>query len=385
MSFAEVTKSGRIMRSRSGEAPLRDRAGPSNRGQSARVVAVAQGYVLDAQEQTALVNYEETIYHSPSLADGWCKGASQAEICARLWWCGWKDFAISTIAIVALWSMLFGALSLGVYPCFQRRLQNSPSTVSDEEGAAYFAHLLQSTILAILVVAMSGGVLPHLVHASGPVALARPTVEARPYYDQLLMIARAAHIFMCYIVSDLVVGLPLKLLGTDMVIHHTIFIVVSLIITFNCFGALLAGTLLLMEASTPFLNFFLYFRHRWGYDSKSVELSFYFFALCYLVFRLILFPIVCIYFFYHLLEQDTPMNSEVLPVNIGVIGLCLSLAVIVQFVWAVQIMKKVLRFQRRGNGDAEAADVHAKVERMMEHKKPLLSDSSAPLQPPVAG
>jgi len=379
-TLAEVTRTGHIMRPRGSDTLLRDR----HRIQTTPIVAVAQGTILDAKPGEAVGYHDvDVLMHTPSFADGWCHGKSETELCSRLWWCGWRSFVKSSALITSLWLLLFFMLQIVVYPCFKRRLQNWPSTAPEEEGGPFFAWLLQSTILAILVVAMSSGVLPYLVRASAPVQLARPDVEARQYYDDLLMVAWASHIFMCYIVSDLIASSAFRLISYDMVAHHIIFIMVSLIITFNCFGALLAGTLLLMEASTPFLNFFLYFRHRsgWGPQNKLVEMSFYLFAICFVVFRLILFPLVCGYFFYHLAKKDTPVNLEVLPASLGVIGLCLVLAIAVQFVWATQIGKKVLKFLSRG-GEEDGVEDSQKVEKkkMLE---PLLSASSA--QPPVAG
>merc|ERR1740121_1362806 len=58
------------------------------------------------------------------------------------------------------------------------------------------------------------------------------------------------------------------------------------IIMYDCFAPYLAGSLLMMETSTIFLNMFSFTRNRLGYGHIFVKMSFLLFAVFFVIIRL---------------------------------------------------------------------------------------------------
>merc|ERR1711862_49136 len=104
---------------------------------------------------------------------------------------------------------------------------------------------------------------------------------------------------MCFIISDVLVSSVHQLGTWDHYVHHVLFILVCCCVIYNCFLAFLAGASLLMEISTPFLNFFTFFRNREGFGCShwSVVWAFLLFAVNFIIFRIIVNISVLGYFF----------------------------------------------------------------------------------------
>mmetsp|Transcript_28780 Transcript_28780/g.66896 ORF Transcript_28780/g.66896 Transcript_28780/m.66896 type:complete len:401 (+) Transcript_28780:53-1255(+) len=273
---------------------------------------------------------------------GWC--ADQGSICQELWWCSWPRFVASSIMLCCAWGISFYFLSYCVFPlAIARQLRGIKSKYEDEECPYWFASHVQSTILAIIVVRWAAGPTFRLAYAPTQVQFGHPHTQAHPFLNEMLPIAHAAHIFLCYIVTDLAIGIVHRLLALDMVIHHVVFVVACLIITYDCFATYLAGVLLLMEVSTVFLNYFSFFRNRLGYEDWTVKLSFGLFAGCFILFRLLAVPYITYLFASAMLRADAGMLQQVSRAHLLIISSILVTAATIQYVWAMQITRKVLR------------------------------------------
>jgi hypothetical protein len=119
-------------------------------------------------------------------------------------------------------------------------------------------------------------------------------------YDELgnvlaVVLAAVGQSFTIRMVVDLVLQFCHGVLTVQETIHHVIFLSAGCIIRSNCIMPLNAAVLMSQEASTPFLNYYLFFRFRYPF-SEDVNMAKFLFGVFFLIFRLVLNTLgVCIF------------------------------------------------------------------------------------------
>lgn len=272
--------------------------------------------------------------------DGWC--SELPDVCDDLWWCTLPGFLLSTTVITVIWVVAYLACSRFLYPVFEPALLRKPSKYDVEEGPYWFAWHVTSVVHAVLVIYLALVPTWQLTFASPAVQFAPPLDLPQDDKPAFLSIARGAHIFFCYIISDIVVGSVYGFLKLDALVHHCVFLLFGLLICYNCFGAYLAGWLLLMETSTVPLNYFSYFRNRLGYNHWSVKAAFGCFAGSFMIFRLggLLYVLMC--FGRALYLQTMPVDG-IPRWHLRLVLLALTMAAGMQVVWAASIGQKAIK------------------------------------------
>merc|ERR1712032_900114 len=137
--------------------------------------------------------------------------------------------------------------------------------------------------------------------------------------------------------------------------HHIGLIVFTTLVTYDCFGMYLGGWMLLMEVSNPFLNYFLYFRHRLGYGHWSIKASFCAFVALFAMFRLAALAYVTISFFRFLHESGDKHIASIPQWHISLMYAGLSAFVLLQVCWLASIMLKLVKVLGEKGVDRQAA------------------------------
>eukprot|EP00929_Paragymnodinium_shiwhaense_P009886 TRINITY_DN114277_c0_g1_i1.p1 TRINITY_DN114277_c0_g1~~TRINITY_DN114277_c0_g1_i1.p1 ORF type:complete len:325 (+),score=32.16 TRINITY_DN114277_c0_g1_i1:127-1101(+) len=228
---------------------------------------------------------------APGAEMSWSQGAFCAvstDSCNAVWFCPFPTWCVKTAFGVTSFLSLFYGLAFLVYPRIEGVLKTKlPSKFPDEESRYWFAWHIVSITHATLVCYMSMGPVMRLTGASNNILMTTPhSSEAEFAIPDLASCANGAHIFKCFLLYDLVVISLYKLAKWDMLLHHVVFFLFSMLVFYNCFLGYIAGWLLLMEFSTIPLNYVSFFRNRLGYDHWSVSLAFGTFAVSFCYIRL---------------------------------------------------------------------------------------------------
>merc|ERR1712154_262325 len=129
---------------------------------------------------------------------------------------------------------------------------------------------------------------------------------------------------------DMLLGSFHKLLAKDVVLHHIVFLLAGIVMSYNCICPYLAGCLLMMEVSTPFLNYFILFRNRLGCRHWSVKVSFTLLGLTFVPGRLVIMPYVVYEFGSAVLDTEASPLATVHRLGLGLACLCLFAAAVTQ-------------------------------------------------------
>lgn len=166
----------------------------------------------------------------------------------------------------------------------------------------------------------------------------------------LVAVAFAGLFFTCFICVDLVIALRHSLASWDYIIHHAIFIFAGQMIRGYCMMPFNAAMLMAMETSTPFLNYYLYFRNRQGYNKKYVEIASHLFAGSFFVFRVG----INTYGAYYLWRQfDHSMPSIVPQWQQWFLLIAISAGAAIQWFWAYKIINSIICPALLDEDDAE--------------------------------
>merc|ERR1711920_495265 len=95
----------------------------------------------------------------------------------------------------------------------------------------------------------------------------------------------------------------------DYFAHHVVFIFVTVLMQYDCFGIYPAGWLLAMEFSTIFLNGFVYWRFRLGLDHIVVAGFFLVFTVAFFIFRFVGVIYIFIYWVNAVLQGTVPFHG----------------------------------------------------------------------------
>merc|ERR1719272_2559625 len=145
---------------------------------------------------------------------------------------------MSTLVICCMWVAMFVFLAHVVYPMVMAVFPFATSKYEEEDTDRWFAWHVQSWINAAIVcyLALQPVIILHF---------AKPTTEFEPPNEgneagleqhiwSIVRIGQGAHIFLSYIVVDLCLGLYTGLLGLDLAVHHCIFILFCITVSYNC-------------------------------------------------------------------------------------------------------------------------------------------------------
>jgi len=239
--------------------------------------------------------------------------------------------AISFVALMKMHSLCKGFI--------ERR----PSKYEDESTASWFAWHVQSTIHASAQVWFSLWPIWVLSSAEPRVQYWTPSGAASDLQMQAIArVANGAGVFFAYIFVDCFIAVFRNQMTIDYLIHHLVFMFFCIVIMYDCFAPYLAGWLLLMEASTIFLNSFSFTRNRLGYDHIFVKASFLLFAIAFVSCRLAGTTFIACHFSRSVLLR-VPEYDGIPQWHLNLLVVALILAVGIQLYWGFGIVMKLVK------------------------------------------
>lgn len=274
----------------------------------------------------------------------WYTGRVEAE---ELWALG-----ITSVLLICFWLAVF----YGACWTYPRWNAGWPASTKQHENSKYWgAWYFMGTIHAIIVSCICVPAFfllwsaPHAVQYGHTQNVGFCVVGANEAsygqaarHDLLwvqVAVAFAGLIFTCFICVDLVVAVRHELAAWDYILHHAIFIFAGQMIRGYCMLPFNAAILMAMEASTPFLNFYLYFRNRQGYKKKLVEISSHLFALSFFSFRV---GINTYGAYYLWIQFDRSMPSIVPVWQQWFLLIAISAGAALQWFWAYKIVNSII-------------------------------------------
>jgi len=260
---------------------------------------------------------------------------------------GVEDFIMSFIGWTLMWAALFYFLSYTV----PQWAGAAPNSTKDHENDRYWmARNLLGVIHAIFVTAITVpgffllsdapdkvrfGSTGQLATCAATTAVLRPEeIEAWGFLCQA--VALAGLVFTSFTVADVGICIMHGLASADFIAHHIAFITAGLIIRSHCMLPFNATMLLAMEASTPFLNFILFFRHRGPAFKFAVQANGIIFVILFVVFRLILNTYGAIVLWLHYATAVAPIVPKW---QVWFLLIAVTAGVLVQFFWFPQVVR----------------------------------------------
>lgn len=252
---------------------------------------------------------------------------------------GWGQLAINSLVWMLAWLAIFYALCWS-HPGFVRQW---PSSSKPIENNRYWCARIWLGILHACLVSLIA--LPSfVVLASAPAkvqfgsshSVASCESEAADDLHDFFCraIALAGLAFTTFTCTDVVVCAVHRLLTVDYLVHHLAFIVAGVIIRSHCMLSYNASILLAMEASTPFLNFMLFFRHRGPRFQLRVTACGGVFFMLFILLRLILNTYGAILLW---TNRETPRGVPAW--QLWFVLVAVSLGAAVQFFWFPKILR----------------------------------------------
>jgi len=256
----------------------------------------------------------------------------------------WMSFAAWTV----MWTLLFYLLSY-TWPQWGSRIQQS--TKAHENGRYWSARNVIGVIHAVFIaaltvpsyIALSGGgdyirfgYTGHLATCAVGPDHPLPPALIQPWEFMVQAVALAGLAFTSFTCADICICLLHGLSSADYIVHHIAFISAGLLIRGHCMLPFNAAILMAMEASTPFLNFVLFFRHRGPRYGVAVQVSGIIFVILFIVVRLGLNTYGAVILWLH---RDTAMPPTVPKWQAWLLIAAVVAGAGVQFFWFPQIVK----------------------------------------------
>jgi len=273
-------------------------------------------------------------------AGTWCR--DNATMCPEVWWCDIGGILRTTLIGVAFWFLLFALLCVVFRPLNERICATYPSKYPEEQQVSWLALHIQSTLHAGFVVWMVLGPIAALSQTGAAVQFDAPSFAGERWRSSVADIANASHVFFCYTITDTFITFWRGSMTVDYFAHHMVFLFFCVMIQYDCFAPYLAGWLIVMEISTIFLNGFVYWRNRLGYEHPVVKSFFIVFGLTFFTFRLAGTTYITICWVVAIFTNSTPF-AGVPSWHLYVLCLTLVGAVALQVFWATGIAKKLLK------------------------------------------
>jgi hypothetical protein len=274
----------------------------------------------------------------------WCQDTGG--FCQLAWWCTPLGFLQFMVGMSLLMAVSFVLLML-VHPLVKGFIERRPSKYPDEATASWFAWHVQSTIHASSQVWFSYWSIWHLSSSTPLNQFGVPDVRVASETD-LQAIASAANgsgVFFAYIFVDCFIAVYRKQMTVDYLAHHLVFMFFCVIIMYDCFAPYLAGSLLMMETSTIFLNIFSFTRNRLGYGHIFVKMSFLLFAVFFVIIRLGGQTYIALYFSRSVIT-NVPDYGGIPRWHLYGVMLGSILGIGIQLFWGYEIAKKLLRVMK---------------------------------------
>jgi len=270
---------------------------------------------------------------------------------------GWGSLALSSAAFMLAWLAVFYFLAL-------RQPRTSwPKSSKEFENDKYWCARIWVGVLHSIVVTMLAlpsffvfVLSPHIVQfsASHSVAWCTPdhseALEMTSLQDlSLRATAFAGLAFTTFTCADVIISSLHGLWGHwDYMVHHAAFIVAGVIIRSHCMLGYNASILLAMEASTPFLQYMLFFRHRGPRFEGRVTICGGIFFLLFVLFRLILNTYGALLLWRYSYGAFTAYGATDVPAHVPswqvwFVLIAVSLGAVVQFFWFPRILKIFIR------------------------------------------
>jgi len=191
-------------------------------------------------------------------------------------------FLISSCLLVVAWTGLWYGCSWWIV---KHPPSWPPSSIEAENSPHWFACCISSTTNAVISVAVclpavwslidqpvelkfvsSSAVGMCLCPPTDPICA--PMVLSQGWAPTMALVALAGQSFAIRTAVDLVLQARHGMLEWDGAVHHGIFVMAGWLIRRHCMMPFNAAVLMLMELSTPFLNYYLFFRSRYPYASS---------------------------------------------------------------------------------------------------------------------
>jgi len=192
----------------------------------------------------------------------------------------------------SFWVVLFYVLGFtmpclaGWIPQSSKAYENNRHWVARDVLGIVHAIIVCGLILPPLVIMLNAP--DHIRFGAGDFL---GTCASATYPDYNLIgqaIALGGLVFSAFIFADVVISMLHGLATLDYYVHHAVFLAAGVIIRGHCMLPLNAAILLSMEASTPFLNFMLFFRNRGPRYTFAVRVTGILFVVLFVAFRLAL-------------------------------------------------------------------------------------------------
>mmetsp|Transcript_135929 Transcript_135929/g.378843 ORF Transcript_135929/g.378843 Transcript_135929/m.378843 type:complete len:339 (-) Transcript_135929:154-1170(-) len=264
-----------------------------------------------------------------------------------------------------------------------------PSTKLHENDRYWSARNVLGIIHAIFITALTVPALFKLYDApdevrfgaTGHLAACAPGSEHRieivekwGFVAQAVALAGLA--FTAFTLADVGISTVHGLATMDHIAHHLAFVTAGLIIRGHCMLPFNASILLAMEASTPFLNIMLFFRHRGMAFKTAVQVNGILFVLLYVVFRVALNTYGAVVLWLH---YKTAMPPTVPAWQAWFLLMAISAGAAIQFFWFPQIARMfragLLGLLGRGCAEDGAAEGYPRNPRHGD-SLPLTNESS---------
>mmetsp|Transcript_97131 Transcript_97131/g.302944 ORF Transcript_97131/g.302944 Transcript_97131/m.302944 type:complete len:276 (-) Transcript_97131:179-1006(-) len=254
---------------------------------------------------------------------------------------------------------------VGAWATHRRSGSWPPSKVESENSPFWGACVVMSTVNAFVCTAICVPALAQLLFAPHAAQFKhRPSYAfcsggpATGFDFTIDAVAFCGQSFIIRLALDAVLQLIHNILTVEEALHHAVFFAAGWLIRSNCVLPLNAAFLMAMEVSTPFLNYYLFFRGRYPFrnDVNAAKTAF---GVLFLVFRMILNTYGAVILVKAYLGQTAgmprsmPCWQQVTVVVLVVAGACL------QMYWGARIVQGLLRIKR---------------EKKEAHSEPMLAD-----------
>jgi len=195
-----------------------------------------------------------------------------------------------TIGLLVTWTALF-YLFVWLHPWAARHWPKSSKR--HEETKYWFAWYAVGTLHALLVAALTVPAFIMLATAPGSAQFVSTNdvfCTGSEGDDEWLRVEIAIVVggicFTTYTFVDMVLALKHGLAAADYVVHHLAFLACGVLIWGQCIMPFNASVLMCMEATTPFLNFLMFFRNRGARYKTSTTICGAVFVVLFFVFRI---------------------------------------------------------------------------------------------------
>jgi len=284
---------------------------------------------------------------------------------------GW--LILLSVGWIGLWTGLFYVFC-AMEPWFLRRFPKSSKP--HENDRYWIAWHANATVHSLLVAAINFPACVLLIFAPDDIKFAYTDELALcsaspdvPHFRALSawtattsLVAMSGLAFTCYTLVDMCLACRHGLSTADYLVHHGTFVIAGSLIRSHCMMPLSASVLMAMEATTPFLNYLLFFRHRGEGYMTAVQICGVLFVVLFVLLRIGLNS-YGVAILWYLREDAVPPSMHGFP--FWFLLAAITLGWLVQLFWAPKVIKTFcvgLSHLRRGGPGSGVEDCEASME-----------------------